>query len=229
MDSDGKRRGVWRRARRHQARRRAARHGRRGAVPRLLARRLHHRPDPDRGWRASVRSESGCRACRTSSSSNRTERGARLPPKSAKAPWKRRAAMQSTTLWPNAAAPASARPAAFMWRPNGRPQLLAAPEAIERDTLDFTAEDVRPESRLSCRDKAHAGARGPGAPRGSHAAQLDRQAHAGPPGSPGRARAAPMHFAAELGCKRNGRCHPSRPMNTSAVRARLHGDDRLHR
>ena len=39
-------------------------------------------------------------------------------------------------------------------------QLLAAPEAIERDTLDFTAEDVRPESRLSCQIKltpAHEG------------------------------------------------------------------------
>jgi ferredoxin, 2Fe-2S len=31
--------------------------------------------------------------------------------------------------------------------------LLAPPEAIERDTLDFTAEDVRPESRLSCQIK----------------------------------------------------------------------------
>jgi ferredoxin, 2Fe-2S len=39
-------------------------------------------------------------------------------------------------------------------------QLLAAPEAIERDTLDFTAEDVRPESRLACQIKltsAHEG------------------------------------------------------------------------
>ena len=32
----------------------------------------------------------------------------------------------------------------------GCAQLLAPPEAIERDTLDFTAEDVRPESRLAC-------------------------------------------------------------------------------
>jgi 2Fe-2S ferredoxin len=31
--------------------------------------------------------------------------------------------------------------------------LLTPPEAIERDTLDFTAEDVRPESRLCCQIK----------------------------------------------------------------------------
>jgi ferredoxin, 2Fe-2S len=38
--------------------------------------------------------------------------------------------------------------------------LLAPPEAIERDTLDFTAEDARPESRLACQIKltpAHEG------------------------------------------------------------------------
>lgn len=38
--------------------------------------------------------------------------------------------------------------------------LLAPPEAIERDTLDFTAKDVRPESRLACQIKlteAHSG------------------------------------------------------------------------
>jgi 2Fe-2S ferredoxin len=32
----------------------------------------------------------------------------------------------------------------------GCEHLLVPPEAIERDTLDFTAEDVRPESRLAC-------------------------------------------------------------------------------
>ena len=36
---------------------------------------------------------------------------------------------------------------------SGCEHLLAPPEAIERDTLDFTAEDVRPESRLSCQIK----------------------------------------------------------------------------
>jgi ferredoxin, 2Fe-2S len=39
-------------------------------------------------------------------------------------------------------------------------RLLEPPEAIERDTLDFTAEDVRPESRLACQIKltpAHEG------------------------------------------------------------------------
>ena len=35
----------------------------------------------------------------------------------------------------------------------GCEHLLASPEAIERDTLDFTAEDVRPESRLACQIK----------------------------------------------------------------------------
>jgi ferredoxin, 2Fe-2S len=33
---------------------------------------------------------------------------------------------------------------------SGCEHLLAPPEAIERDTLDFTAKDVRPESRLAC-------------------------------------------------------------------------------
>jgi ferredoxin, 2Fe-2S len=33
---------------------------------------------------------------------------------------------------------------------SGCEHLLAPPEAIERDTLDFTANDVRPESRLAC-------------------------------------------------------------------------------
>jgi 2Fe-2S ferredoxin len=32
----------------------------------------------------------------------------------------------------------------------GCEHLLAPPEAIERDTLDFTADDVRPQSRLAC-------------------------------------------------------------------------------
>jgi 2Fe-2S ferredoxin len=43
---------------------------------------------------------------------------------------------------------------------HGCERLLAPPEAIERDTLDFAAEDVRPESRLSCQIKltpAHEG------------------------------------------------------------------------
>jgi 2Fe-2S ferredoxin len=43
---------------------------------------------------------------------------------------------------------------------SGCEHLLAPPEAIERDTLDFTAEDVRAESRLSCQIKltpAHEG------------------------------------------------------------------------
>jgi 2Fe-2S ferredoxin len=31
--------------------------------------------------------------------------------------------------------------------------LLAPPEAMELETLEFTAEDVRPESRLSCQIK----------------------------------------------------------------------------
>jgi len=42
----------------------------------------------------------------------------------------------------------------------GCEHLLAPPEAIERDTLDFTGEDVRPESRLACQIKltpAHEG------------------------------------------------------------------------
>ena len=42
----------------------------------------------------------------------------------------------------------------------GCEHLLAPPETIERDTLDFTAEDVRPESRLACQIKltpAHEG------------------------------------------------------------------------
>lgn len=33
---------------------------------------------------------------------------------------------------------------------SGSEHLLAPPEAIERDTLDFTANGVRPESRLAC-------------------------------------------------------------------------------
>jgi ferredoxin, 2Fe-2S len=42
----------------------------------------------------------------------------------------------------------------------GCEHLLALPEVIERDTLDFTAEDVRPQSRLACQIKltpAHEG------------------------------------------------------------------------
>jgi ferredoxin, 2Fe-2S len=42
----------------------------------------------------------------------------------------------------------------------GCDRLLEPPASIERDTLDFTAEDVRPESRLSCQIKltpAHEG------------------------------------------------------------------------
>jgi ferredoxin, 2Fe-2S len=42
----------------------------------------------------------------------------------------------------------------------GCEHLLAPPEAIERDTLDFTADDVRPQSRLACQIKltpAHEG------------------------------------------------------------------------